>query len=99
MPLRWWQSILDAFDRKPGGAPFGIAILEPACREALGAQDRHGLERQYAVGATAVGDDLLFWAELGELTLEPVERHADGAGQMAERKLVLGPHVEDRDEA
>lgn len=49
MPKSLRSARKDSLDRQPGGAPFRIAILEPANPEAARAQMRHRLVGQDAV--------------------------------------------------
>jgi hypothetical protein len=81
-------------DRKTGGLPFGIAILQPAYDVAARPQHCDGFEREDAIGATAIGHDLPASGELGQPAVKLTERNVERARKMAAHKLVLGAHVE-----
>ena len=77
----------------------GVRILEgEVAREKpaeMRAKRRNRLERQDAIGAAAVGDDLLRRVDIGEPRHELAQRDVQGARQMPERELVRRPDVED----
>ena len=57
-------------NRQAGGLPFGKTVLEPTHVETMRAQGCHGLERQNAVGSTAIGDNLMIAWQFGKARLE-----------------------------
>src|SRR5262249_59595623 len=81
-------------DRQPGGPPFGIAILKPADLEAARPQLRDRFVGQHAVGAAAVGDDLICGIEISQAPFGLAKRDVDGPRQLATGGLILGPDAE-----
>jgi len=88
-----------SLDRQAGSLPFGITILEPADEIASRAERRHRLERENAIRTAAIGDDLAVRRKRIQAIFQLAKRDIDGAGKMTERKLVFGPHIENRDKA
>lgn len=76
--------------------PLRKAIFEAARFEAMPAEQRHGLEREDAIGAPAIGDHFLPGWNFAEPLLEFLHRDVERAWHMAGGVLLRRPHVEDR---
>src|SRR6478736_443642 len=86
-------------DRQPRGLPLRKSVLQAPDIEAPRAQLGHRLERQDAVRAAAIGDDLLLARQLGKPLLQLAQRDVQCAWQMAEAVFIFGPDVEQHDTA
>jgi hypothetical protein len=87
------------FDRQTRSLPFRITILESTNEIASRAKRCDRLERENAIGTAAISDDLAVRRQLAQAMFQFAKRDVEGAGKMSERKLVFGPHVENRDNA
>src|SRR6266851_7689516 len=85
-----------SFDRQAGSLPFGITILKPTDEIASRAERCDRLEREDAVGTTAIGDDLAVPRKLAQAIFQLAKRDVEGAGKMSECKLVFRPHIKNR---
>ena len=82
---------------RPGQAPLGEAVREPARGTPVGPEQCHAPRGENAVRSPAVGDDLRFRREAGEKLVELLERDRQRARDVAREVLLAGADVEDRD--
>src|SRR5665811_675173 len=70
------------FDRQTRSLPFGITVLEPADAIAARAERRDRLERENAIRAAAIGNDLAVRRKLAQAMLEFAKRDTQRARKM-----------------
>src|SRR5438105_14926683 len=83
-----------AAHRQAGLVPFGKAIFETPRPKPSAPQFTHGVIGVYAVGASAVGDDILLFRDLAEMASQFSNRDRSRAGNMAGVVLGLRTHIE-----
>ena len=66
-----------------GEAPFEHAVAQPHSGVAVLGEHSYRLVGQYAVGAAAVGDDVMVLRQFGEVIGELIERNRYGGGDVA----------------
>jgi hypothetical protein len=86
----------DRFDRKAGGLPFGVTVLQSADAIAAGPERCDGFKRKHAIGATAVGDHFTAFRKFAQASFQFSERNVKSPWKMANRELVFGAHIEYR---
>ena len=70
-------------DRQAGGAPLRKAVLQTTRLETTSTKRRNCFVREDAVGASAVGDDLLSGIEFSEARFKLAQRDIHGGWQMS----------------
>src|SRR2546430_1540986 len=81
------------------GFPLGVSVLEAPDLEAPLTQNGNCLEREHAVRAPAVGDDLAVLRYLPQASREFAQRNIDGLRHVTGGVFILRPDVQHRDEA
>src|SRR5882762_1143598 len=82
-----------------GSFPLRVTVLETPDREASLTQNGDRLEREHAVRAAAVGDDLAVPRYLAQAACEFAQRNIDSLRHVTGGVFILGSDVEHRDEA
>src|SRR2546429_9261400 len=81
------------------GFPLGVSVLEAPDLEAPLTQNGNCLEREHAVRAPAVGDDLAVLRYLPQASREFAQRNIDGLRHVTGGVFILRPDAQHRDEA
>ena len=93
----WRRRAVPGLVGQAGKTPLGPAVLEAAGAAAGRSQAANRLVRVDAVGAAAVGDHLRVVRNLGQTSLELVERHRSRALDMSGSELDPRADVDDHD--